>query len=104
MAALYSAKRSREPNLSSAVNRDMATDNERPPIESLAIEEMEIEPEGEGHVDNDERTYREQVRDPLGQNGPSYEANQAWHGREVRPGGSTDPNNSLSHSDSGDES
>ena len=82
----------------------MATDGERPPVESLAIEESEVEPEGEGHVDNDEPTYSEQVRDPLGQNGPSYEANQISHGREVRPGGSTDPHNALSHSDSGDQS
>jgi hypothetical protein len=82
----------------------MATDSERPPVESLAIEEMEIEPEGEGHVDSDEPTYARQIEDPTGQDGPSYEKNQALHGQDIHPGGSTDPNSSLSHSDSGDES
>jgi hypothetical protein len=40
-------------------------------------------------------------KDPTGENGPSYERNQD---PEDTTGGSTDPHNTLTHADSGNES
>lgn len=67
---------------------------ERPPVESEVIEERDVQPMGEGHVEADEAP----VVDPIP---PSYEANQVVRGKEVNPGGSTDAHNTLSDSDSG---
>jgi hypothetical protein len=61
-----------------------------------------VEPEGEGHRPDDPLKQPEQINDPTGANGPSYEQNQGTPGEHH--GGSTDPNNTLTHADSGDES
>jgi hypothetical protein len=64
-------------------------------VESLAVDHQEIEPEGKGHIENDPAPTREQLDDPLGLSGPSYETGQAERARDANPGGSTDPNDSL---------
>lgn len=56
---------------------------ERPPVESEAIDDMEVEPEGEGHVESDPIPHPEM--EP-----PSYEADQAVRGVDANPGGRTD--------------
>ena len=60
--------------------------NERPPVESEVIDERDVEPEGEGHVESDPVPHPEMPA-------PSYEANQAVRGRDAHPGGGTDPGN-----------
>ncbi len=52
-------------------------------------------------VDSDGNDDQETVPelDPSGEDGPTYERNQSPE--DVSTGGSTDPNNTLSHSDSG---
>ena len=60
--------------------------NERPPVESEAIDERDIEPMGEGHTDSDPVPHPEMPA-------PSYEANQAVRGEDAHPGGGTDPGN-----------
>lgn len=60
--------------------------NERPPVESEVIDERDVEPMGEGHVDSDPVPHPEMPP-------PSYEANQAVKGQDVHPGGSTDVGN-----------
>ena len=57
--------------------------DERPPVEGEAIDAREIEPMGDGHVESD----------PVPRTNlppPSYEANQAVHGQDAHPGGSTE--------------
>lgn len=70
--------------------------DERPPVESEVIDERDIEPMGEGHVESDPIPHPEMPP-------PSYEANQGVGGRDLHPGGSTDTHSTLTHADSGDE-
>ena len=70
--------------------------NERPPVEAEVIEERDVEPMGEGHRSADPVPHPEFPP-------PSYEANQGQRGRDINPGGSTDPNNIRTHADSGDQ-
>ncbi len=74
----------------------MPDPNERPPVESEAIDERDVEPMSEGHVESDPVPHPEMPP-------PSYEAGQAQRGRDAHPGGSTDGHNVLIHADSGDE-
>lgn len=74
----------------------MQEPNERPPVESDAIDGRDIEPMGEGHVEGDPIPHPEMPP-------PSYEANQGQGGRDAHPGGSTDPHDALTHANSGDE-
>ena len=60
--------------------------NERPPVESEAIDARDVEPMGEGHVESDPVPHPEMPA-------PSYEADQGDHGRDAHPGGGTDPGN-----------
>ena len=73
------------------------TPNERPPIESEVIDERDVEPMGEGHVESDPTPHPEMPP-------PSYEADQAKGGRDAHPGGGTDRGNALIESDSGNDS
>lgn len=57
--------------------------DERPPVESEAIDAREIEPMGEGHVESDPTPEPEMPP-------PSYEANQAVRGQDGNPGGATE--------------
>ena len=57
--------------------------DERPPVESEAIDEREIEPMGEGHVESDPIPNTDLTP-------PSYEANQAVRGQDAHPGGGTE--------------
>lgn len=70
--------------------------DERPPVESQVIDERDIEPMGEGHIESDPAPRPDLPP-------PTYEANQGQGGQDAHPGGSTDENNALSHADSGDE-
>ena len=70
--------------------------HERPPVESEAIDERDVEPMGEGHVESDPVPHPEMPP-------PSYEANQGTGGRDAHPGGSTDDHSYLVASDSGDD-
>jgi hypothetical protein len=63
----------------------------------------DIQPEGLGHVSDDERPYSEQRTDPKGESGPSYERDQIVHGKERTGGGSSNPHGDLSHADSGNQ-
>jgi|GEM_PF-2786748 len=83
------------------MRQDQTPDNTPGP--PLDVAPDEIEPMGKGHRDADPPRRPEQIADPTGENGPSYEANQGQHGRDANPGGSTDPTNTRSHADSGDE-
>ena len=60
--------------------------DERPPVESEAIDERDIEPEGEGHVESDPVPHPDFPP-------PSYEAGQGVGGRDAHPGGGTDIGN-----------
>ena len=62
--------------------------NERPPVESTVIDERDVEPMGEGHVESDPVPHPEMPP-------PSYEAGQGGKGRDAHPGGSTDVGNSV---------
>lgn len=57
--------------------------DERPPVEFEAIEEREIEPMGDGHVESDPVPHTELPP-------PSYEADQAVRGQDAHPGGGTE--------------
>ncbi len=70
--------------------------DERPPVESRVIDERDVEPMGEGHVEGDPVPHPEMPP-------PSYEADQGGHGQDRHPGGGTDAGNALTHADSGDE-
>lgn len=59
---------------------------ERPPVESQVIDERDIEPMGEGHVESDPAPHPEMPP-------PSYEADQGQKGRDAHPGGGTDVGN-----------
>ncbi len=69
--------------------------NERPPVESQVIDERDVEPMGEGHVESDPTPHPDLPP-------PSYEAGQGAGGRDAHPGGSTEDHNTLTHADSGD--
>lgn len=59
--------------------------DERPPVEFEAIEERDIEPMGDGHVESDPAPNSKSELPP-----PSYEANQAVRGQDAHPGGGTE--------------
>ena len=63
--------------------------NERPPVESELIDQRDIEPMGEGHVESDPAPRPDLPP-------PTYEAGQGATGRDVHPGGSSDEGNSRS--------
>lgn len=76
-----------EPDLASGrPTLTMPNPDERPPVESQVIDERDVQPMGEGHVDDDPAP-RPQFPPP------SYEANQAVRGQDAHPGGGTDPGN-----------
>lgn len=76
-------------------------EQERDPVPAENYDDRDVEPMGENHRPDDPVVQPEELRDPTGQKGPAYEENQGDPGGH--DGGSVDPNDGLSHADSGDE-